>query len=151
MKVFVGNFVKKSSNLMIHITRRETFNAAHQLYNPKWSAEKNREVFGLCSNIHGHNWELFVTVKGEVDEETGFVMDLKDLSSIMKKEIVNKVDHTFLNNDVDFLKGKLPTTEVFAIEIWKILQPIIPNFCKGTLHSIKLVETANHYVEYFGK
>jgi 6-pyruvoyltetrahydropterin/6-carboxytetrahydropterin synthase len=136
---------------MIYITRRETFNAAHQLYNPKWSAEKNREVFGLCSNIHGHNWELFVTVKGEIDEDTGFVMDLKDLSQIMKKEIVDKVDHTFLNKDVAFLSGKLPSTEIFAIEIWKILQPIIPNFCKGTLHSIKLVETANHYVEYFGK
>lgn len=136
---------------MIYITRRETFNAAHQLYNPKWSEEKNREVFGLCSNIHGHNWELFVTVKGEIDEDTGFVMDLKDLSQIMKKEIVDKVDHTFLNKDVEFLKGKLPSTENFAIEIWKILQPIIPNFCKGTLHSIKLVETANHYVEYFGK
>ena len=114
------------------------------------AAEKNREVFGLCSNIHGHNWELFVTVKGEIDDETGFVMDLKDLSEIMKKEIVNKVDHTFLNKDVEFLKGKLPSTEVFAVEIWKILNPIIPNFCKGTLHSIKLVETANHYVEYFG-
>lgn len=136
---------------MIYITRRETFNAAHQLYNPKWSKEKNREIFGLCSNIHGHNWELFVTVKGEVEEETGFVMDLKDLSKIMKQEIVDKVDHTFLNTDVDFLKGKLPSTEVFAIEIWKILEPIIPNYCKGKLHSIKLVETANHFVEYFGE
>ena len=77
-------------------------------------------------------------------------MDLKDLSEIIKKEVVNKVDHTFLNKDVAFLQGKLPTTEVFAIEIWKILNPIIPNFCKGKLHSIKLVETANHFVEYFG-
>lgn len=135
---------------MIFITRRETFNAAHQLYNPKWSKEKNLEVFGLCSNIHGHNWELYVTVKGEINEETGFVMDLKDLSKIMKQEIVNKVDHTFLNTDVEFLKGKLPSTEVFAVEIWKILQPIIPNYCHGQLYCIKLVETANHFVEYYG-
>ncbi len=135
---------------MIYITRKESFNAAHQLYNSKWSKEKNAEVFGLCSNIHGHNWELYVTVKGEINEETGFVMDLKDLSKIMKQEIVDKVDHTFLNTDVDFLQGKLPTTEVFAVEIWKILQPIIPNFCNGTLHRIKLVETPKHFVEYFG-
>ncbi len=135
---------------MIYITRRETFNAAHQLYNPLWTKEKNQEVFGLCSNIHGHNWELFVTVKGEVDEHTGFVMDLKDLSRIMKAEIIEKVDHTFLNTDVDFLRGKLPSTENFAMEIWKILQPIVPNYCKGKLYCVKLVETANHFVEYFG-
>ena len=136
---------------MIFITRRETFNAAHQLYNLEWSKEKNLEVFGLCSNIHGHNWELFVTIKGEICEETGFVMDLKELSKIVKQEIVNKVDHAFLNTDVEFLKGKLPSTEVFAVEIWKILQPIIPNYCIGQLHSIKLVETANHFVEYYGQ
>ncbi len=136
---------------MIYITRKESFNAAHQLYNSKWSKEKNSEVFGLCSNIHGHNWELYVTVKGEINEEIGYVMDLKDLSRIMKQEIVDKVDHTFLNTDVDFLRGKLPTTEVFAVEIWKILQPIIPNYCNGTLHVIKLVETAKHFVEYYGE
>jgi 6-pyruvoyltetrahydropterin/6-carboxytetrahydropterin synthase len=135
---------------MIYITRKETFNAAHQLYKPEWSKEKNLEIFGLCSNIHGHNWELFVTVKGEINEETGFVMDLKSLSKIVRQEIVSKVDHTFLNKDVVFLRGKLPSTEVFAVEIWKILEPIIPNYCRGKLHCIKLVETANHFVEYFG-
>ena len=93
---------------MIFITRKESFNAAHQLYNDAWSKEKNREVFGLCSNVHGHNWELYVTVKGKINVDTGFVMDLKDLSKIMKQEIVDKVDHTFLNTDVDFLRGKLP-------------------------------------------
>jgi len=78
-------------------------------------------------------------------------MDLKELSKIVKQEIVNKVDHAFLNTDVEFFKGKLPSTEVFAVEIWKILLPIIPNYCKGQLHCIKLVETANHFVEYYGQ
>lgn len=149
MIAFDSNFAP-NFKVMIYITRRETFNAAHRLWNPNWSEEKNRDIFGLCSNIHGHNWELFVTVKGEVDEETGFVMNLKDLSKIMKTEIVDKVDHRYLNEDVDFLKGKMASTEVFAIEIWKILFPIIQKDYNATLHSIKLIETANHFVEYFG-
>ena len=135
---------------MIYITRREPFNAAHRLWNPEWSEEKNREVFGMCSNIHGHNWELFVTIKGEVNVETGFVMDLKTLSQVMKKEIIDLVDHTYLNEDVAFLKGKMASAENFAIGIWKILKPAIENNYNATLHYIKLVETANHYVEYYG-
>ncbi|PLK43741.1 6-carboxytetrahydropterin synthase [Emticicia sp. TH156] len=135
---------------MIYITRRERFNAAHRLWNAEWSDEKNREVFGLCSNIHGHNWELVVTVKGEIDPNTGFVMDLKDLSKVMKSEVTDKVDHTFLNEDVPFLKGKYPTTEIFAVEIWKILAPVLQEKYNTTLHCVKLIETPNHYVEYFG-
>jgi len=135
---------------MIYITRHERFNAAHRLWNENWTPEKNKDVFGLCSNVHGHNWELIVTVKGQINKETGFVMDLKDLSKIMKLEIVDKVDHTFLNEDVPFLKGKFPTTEVFAVEIWNILAPILKNQYNVSLHCIKLVETPNHYVEYFG-
>lgn len=135
---------------MIQITRRETFNAAHRLYNPKWDDQKNFEFFGPCSRMHGHNWELFVTIEGEVEEDTGFVIDLKALSKIMRDEVISKVDHTYLNEDVEFLKGKLPTTENFAIAIWHILQPILQNKHGVSLYKIKLTETANHYVEYFG-
>jgi 6-pyruvoyltetrahydropterin/6-carboxytetrahydropterin synthase len=135
---------------MIHITRRETFNAAHRLWNQNWSAEKNAEVFGLCSGIHGHNWELFVTVKGEIDEEYGYFMDLKDLSQIIKNEVSFKVDHSYLNEN-PFLKGLIPSTENFAVCIWNVLEPIINNNYQATLHSVKLIETPNHYVEYFGE
>lgn len=136
---------------MIQITRRETFNAAHRLFNPAWPEEKNFEVFGPCSRVHGHNWELFVTVEGEVSEDTGFVIDLKALSRTMREEVISKVDHTYLNEDVEFLKGKLPTTENFAIAVWKILQPVLREKYGVELYRVKLTETANHFVEYFGK
>lgn len=136
---------------MIRITRREYFNAAHRLYNPKWSAEKNWEVFGPCSRIHGHNWELYVTVKGQVQEDTGFIMDLKKLKDLVREVIINKVDHTYLNDDVDFLHGILPSTENFAIAIWKELQPVIKERYGVDLYEIKLQETENHYAQYFGE
>ncbi|MDA8963556.1 6-carboxytetrahydropterin synthase, partial [bacterium] len=106
---------------MIYITRRERFNAAHMLRNENWSDEKNIEVFGKCANQnwHGHNFELFVTVKGEVDQETGFVVNLKDLASIIQKKVIDKLDHKNLNLDVDFMKGKMASTEVLAIAIWE--------------------------------
>ncbi|MGR3812311.1 6-pyruvoyl trahydropterin synthase family protein [Jiulongibacter sp. NS-SX5] len=135
---------------MIRITRREYFNAAHRLYNDKWSAEKNFEVFGPCSRLHGHNWELYVTVEGEVNEETGFVMDLKKLKDLVKETIISKVDHTYLNEDVDFLKGILPSTENFAIAIWNILQPILRDTYGVQLYEVKLQETENHYAQYYG-
>ena len=98
---------------MIFITRRERFNAAHRLFHPDYSDEKNFEVFGKCSNPnwHGHNYELFVTVKGEVDPETGFLVNLKTLSSIIKEKIIYKIDHKNINLEVDFMKGKLASTE----------------------------------------
>ncbi|WP_304235265.1 6-carboxytetrahydropterin synthase [Jiulongibacter sediminis] len=136
---------------MIRITRREYFNAAHRLYNPKWSAEKNWEVFGPCSRMHGHNWELFVTVEGEVEEDTGFVMDLKKLKDLVREVIIDKVDHTYLNDDVDFLKGILPSCENFAIAVWNILEPVIKERYGVQLYEIKLQETENHYAQYFGK
>ena len=135
---------------MIFITRKENFNAAHNLWNNKWSDEKNREVFGACANLHGHNFELEVTVKGEIDEDTGFVIDLKVLGNIIQQEIIEKIDHKYLNRDVDFMAGKLTSTENFAIEIWKILQPKIEGVSSAKLHSIKLQETAKNSVEYFG-
>jgi 6-pyruvoyltetrahydropterin/6-carboxytetrahydropterin synthase len=137
---------------MVFITRRERFNAAHKLYKEEWSVEKNEQVFGKCSNPnwHGHNYELFITVKGEPDPVTGFVIDLKALGDIVKKNVTEKLDHKNINLDVDFMKGKMPATEVLAVAIWEqIEKPIEENKCK--LHSVKLVETENNFVEYFGK
>lgn len=136
---------------MIFITRRERFNAAHKLYNEHWSAEKNAEVFGKCANTnwHGHNFDLIVTVKGEVNPDTGFVVNLKDLSKLIRLRIIDKLDHTNLNLDVDFMLGILPSTENLAMAIWQQLEPEITAM-RGTLHCIKLVETENNYVEYYG-
>jgi 6-pyruvoyltetrahydropterin/6-carboxytetrahydropterin synthase len=137
---------------MVFITRRERFNAAHKLYKEEWSVEKNEQVFGKCSNPnwHGHNYELFITVKGEPDPVTGFVIDLKALGDIVKKNVTEKLDHKNINLDVDFMKGRMPATEVLAVAIWEqIEKPIEENKCK--LHSVKLVETENNFVEYFGK
>jgi len=136
---------------MVYITRKERFNAAHKLWKPDWSEEKNLEVFGKCSNPnwHGHNYELFVTVKGEPNPDTGFVVDLKLLSTIIKEKIIVKVDHKNLNMDVDFMAGKMTSTEVVAMEIWKQLEPEI-NKNNFTLHCVKLCETDRNYVEYFG-
>ena len=136
---------------MIYITRRETFSAAHRLSRSDWSAEKNEEVFGKCSNPnwHGHNYILWVTVKGEVSNETGFVTNLSDVSMIIKKHILDKIDHKNLNDDVDFMKGKLSSTENVAIAIWQqIVSPINALGCK--LHCVKIQETEKNFVEYFG-
>ncbi len=136
---------------MIFITRRERFNAAHKLYREDWTAEKNTQTFGKCANPnwHGHNYELFVTIKGEINPETGFVIDLKDLKKIITQQIIEPLDHKNINLDVDFMKGKLASTEVLAIEIWHQLKPHIEQY-GAQLHSIKLYETENNYVEYFG-
>ncbi len=139
---------------MIYVTRKEHFNAAHKLYNPNWSKEKNQEVFGPCANEnwHGHNFELFVTVKGTPDPETGFVVDLKKLSLLIKAEIIEKLDHKNINLDVDFMKDKMASCEILVMEIWKILASKLPEITTtGNLHCIKLVETINNYVEYYGE
>jgi 6-pyruvoyltetrahydropterin/6-carboxytetrahydropterin synthase len=138
---------------MIYISRQEHFNAAHKLYNPSWSEEKNREVFGPCANAnwHGHNFDLIVTVCGKPSPETGFVVDLKKLSKLIRSEVIEKLDHKNLNVDVDFMKGKMASTEILAMEIWKILDPKIKAISEGRLYSIKLYETPRNYVEYFGE
>lgn len=136
---------------MIYIERKERFSAAHQLYNPNWSEEKNNEVFGKCANknFHGHNYTLTVTVKGEINPETGFVMNLVDLKEIIQQEVISKLDHANLNHDVDFMKRKFSSTEVLAEEIWKKLEaPIRAHGAE--LHKIRLDETINNAVEYFG-
>ncbi|RYY57057.1 MAG: 6-carboxytetrahydropterin synthase [Chitinophagaceae bacterium] len=135
---------------MVYLTRVEHFNAAHRLYNPAWDDAKNEEVFGKCANQnwHGHNYELLVTIKGEPDPETGFVFDVKRLSNIIKDQVVEKIDHRNLNEDVPFMKGKMCSTENLAIEIWKQLEPHIPGSVR--LHCIRLYETPRIFVEYFG-
>lgn len=136
---------------MVFVTRKERFNAAHKLHIASWSDEKNMEVFGKCSNPnwHGHNYELYVTVKGNPDPVTGFVMDLKKLSLLIREKVINKLDHKNINLDVDFMKGKMPSTEVLAQAIWEQLAGDISD-AGGHLHSIKLYETENNFVEYFG-
>jgi 6-pyruvoyltetrahydropterin/6-carboxytetrahydropterin synthase len=138
---------------MIYISRQEHFNAAHKLYNPAWSEEKNKEVFGPCANAnwHGHNFDLIVTVCGKPNPETGFVVDLKKLSQLIRKEVIEKLDHKNLNVDVDFMRGKMASTEIVAMEIWKILEPQIRAISEGKLYSVKLYETPRNYVEYFGE
>lgn len=136
---------------MIYVTRKEHFNAAHRVYNPNWSEEKNLEVFGKCAHQHwhGHNFELHVTVKGTVNPDTGFVIDLKKLKDIIRDSVIEKLDHRNLNLDVDFLQGKMASTENLAIGIWDELFPLLqaPNH---QLHSIRLYETDNNYVDYYG-
>lgn len=136
---------------MIYITRRESFNAAHKLARTDWSQDKNNEVFGKCANPnwHGHNYQLYVTVKGEVNPETGFLVDLKWLKQLIHTHIIEKVDHRNLNLDVDFMRDKLASTENLAMAIWHILDPLLHEV-GVQLHCIKLYETENNYVEYFG-
>ena len=136
---------------MVYLTRLEHFNAAHKLYNPNWTKEKNEAIFGLCANEnwHGHNFELFVTVKGTPDPETGFLMDVKVLSKIVNEYVIDALDHKNLNIEVPFLEGKMCTTENLAMAIWEQIAPHLPD--KVQLHRIKLYETPRIYVEYFGE
>ena len=126
----------------VRVIRRERFNAAHRLFNPEWSDDKNEEVFGKCANKnwHGHNYTLFVTVEGTVDPETGYVIDLKVLSDVIKKRIVDKMDHKNLNLEVDFMKDTITTAENIAIKIYEQLESDIQATCNN-LYSVKLYET----------
>ena len=136
---------------LVHITRRERFSAAHKLNRPDWSPERNAAVFGKCANPnwHGHNYELCVTVKGEPTVDTGFVVDLSALSRVINEHVVRFVDHKNIDLDVPFMKGRLSSTENLAIAIWEQLAgPIAELGC--TLHGVKLKETENNHVEYFG-
>ena len=139
---------------MIYISRKEHFSAAHRLFNPLWSKDKNYKIFGKCSNEnwHGHNYELIVTIKGKINSQDGMLIDLKILSKIINDEIINKVDHKNLNLDVPFLKNIITTTENVVIEFWKILETKISSLkipdCN--LHCIKLHETSKNFIEYYG-
>ncbi|MCB0786103.1 MAG: 6-carboxytetrahydropterin synthase [Flavobacteriales bacterium] len=136
---------------VVHITRRERFSAAHKLSRPDWSPEKNLSTFGKCSNPnwHGHNYELWVTVVGEPSAETGFVIDLSQLGQLMKERVIDIVDHKNLDLDVPFMKGRYSSTENLAIAIWEqLVQPVTA--LGGRLHCVKLQETENNHVEYYG-
>jgi 6-pyruvoyltetrahydropterin/6-carboxytetrahydropterin synthase len=136
---------------MIYITRRERFNAAHRLFKSEYTDEQNLHVFGKCSNPnwHGHNYTLFVTVKGDVNPDTGFLVNLKDLSAIINQRVIEKLDHRNINLEVDFMAGKLASTENLVIGIWNQLSEPIAEM-GASLHSIKLYETENNFVEYLG-
>ena len=139
---------------MVYVSRKEHFNAAHKLYNKAWTPEKNTEVFGACANEnwHGHNFELTVTVAGLPDKDTGFVIDLKKLGTLIRAQVIEQLDHRNLNEDVPFMKDKIPTIEVLIMEIWKILAPqisiISPN---SKLHKLLLTETNKQFAEYYGE
>jgi 6-pyruvoyltetrahydropterin/6-carboxytetrahydropterin synthase len=134
---------------MIYLTRRAEFAASHYYHNPKFSAEENRRIFGKCNNPHGHghNYTLEVTVGGEVDGATGMVMDLKELKKLLEKEVLEVMDHRFLNKEVKPFSTTIPTTENIAIEIWNL---IAPKLTVGKLHRVRLYETPDLFVDYFG-
>ena len=136
---------------MVYITRIEHFNAAHKLFNPKWSKEENEVVFGKCANEnwHGHNFELHVTIAGKPSDDNGFVFDVKKLSLIIKEHVTDVLDHKNLNLDVAFMQGKICSIENLIVGIWNQLTPHLPKEVK--LHSLKLYETPRIYVEYYGE
>jgi len=137
-------------DMYISVYRKAHFNAAHRLHNPKWSDEKNQEVFGLCNNVyyHGHNYDLEVKVSGEVDPDTGYLIDLKFLSDIIKEHVEKKLDHKNLNMEVPEFKNLNPTAENISYVIWNIIKEQLPN--KFDL-AVRLYETPRNYVEYEGK
>ena len=133
---------------MIYLTRRERFSAAHRMFRDDWSDDENYSVFGKCSNPnwHGHNYVLYVTIKGMTVPETGFVMNLTELKKIINEVVINRLDHKNINLEVDFMKGKIATTENLAIAIWNELEPHVKN--RGAiLHCVRIVETENNYVD----
>lgn len=136
---------------MVYITRIEHFNAAHRLFNPNWSRERNEEVFGKCANEnwHGHNFELYVTLKGHPDPGTGFVYDVKKLSQIIREHVTEKLDHKNLNVDVSFMSGKICSIENLVTAIWQQLAPQLPD--QVQLHCLRLYETPRIFAEYYGE
>ncbi len=135
---------------LVYVTRRAHFNAAHRLHNPDKSDAWNRDTFGVCNNPnwHGHNYLLEVTVAGEPDEDTGFVIDLAELKRVLQEKIIEKCDHGNLNVDVDFMQGVMPSTENFTVAIWRELEGSLPS---GRLHKVRLEETNNNSAEYYGE
>ena len=137
---------------MIYLTRKAEFAASHFYHDPSLSPEENQRLFGKCANIngHGHNYLLEVTVKGEVDPRTGMVLDLKDLKEVLNREVMEVMDHRFLNHEVAAFcsGGRQPTTENIAIEIWRMIEGKLSS---GRLHCVRLYETENLFVDYYGE
>ncbi len=137
---------------MIYITRKEHFNAAHKLYNHQWSEEENLKIFGKCANpnFHGHNYDLYVTIKGHIDSQTGFVMNFFDLRDILQKEVIDLLDHKNLNIDIDYFKKHLPSVENLCIFVWNLIEPKIRQY-GVELHCVKIWETDSNFAEYYGR
>ena len=139
----------------IDVTRTIEFNAAHRLYNPEFSEEKNKRIYGKCSNAygHGHNYELEITVSGNVDPATGFLLDMKELKKILEQEIMNRFDHKHLNYDVEELKDTVPSTEVLALTVWDLLEKTLQRYTNNEikLHEVKIHETSKNSVRYLGE
>ncbi|HET6840890.1 MAG TPA: 6-carboxytetrahydropterin synthase [Candidatus Angelobacter sp.] len=135
---------------MVYLTRKAEFSAAHYYHNPEFSAEENQRIFGKCSNLngHGHNYTLEVTVKGEVDARSGFVVDLKELKDVMHSEVIDAMDHRFLNKEIAEFRDRIPTTENIAISIWNRLQPKLR---VAQMHRVRLYETPDLFVDYYGE
>ena len=134
----------------VTVTRRLQFNAAHRVHNPALSDEENRTLFGKCNNPnwHGHNDVLDVSVRGEVSERTGYVMDLAVLKRIVETNVIDRVDHKNFNLDVDFMRGTIPTSENIVVAFWRLIEPLV---APARLTRIVLWETSNNYVEYDGR
>lgn len=135
---------------MIYLTRKCEFSASHYYHNPEFSPEENRRIFGKCNNPngHGHNYTLEVTVKGEIDPKSGFVVDLKDLKEVLNREVLDVLDHRFLNKEVLEFATLIPTTENLAINIWQRLEP---KMLAAQLHRVRVYETADLFVDYYGE
>jgi 6-pyruvoyltetrahydropterin/6-carboxytetrahydropterin synthase len=136
--------------LMVYLTRKAEFSASHYYHNPDFTPEENLRIFGKCNNPHGHghNYTLEVTVKGNVDQRSGFVVDLKELKEIMNREVIDAMDHRFLNKEVAEFKDQIPTTENLAISIWRRLQPRL-NLAE--LHRVRVYETPDLFVDFYGE
>lgn len=132
-----------TSRATVRVSRREAFNAAHQLCDPTLSDEENERIFGKCANLHGHNYVLEVVVAGEIDPATGYVLDLKELSEVISRRVIQDVDHRNLNTDVPWLAGRIPTAENLAVAFWERIGSELP---EGTLHSLRLWETDKNWV-----
>jgi len=130
--------------MTVLVGRRESFNAAHQLYDPDLSDDENRRLFGKCANLHGHNYVLEVVVAGEIDQATGYVLDLKMLSDVIDRRVIHDVDHRNLNTDVPWLKGRVPTAETLAQAFWERLAPALPD---GLLRSVRVWETDKNWAQ----
>jgi len=137
---------------IVYLTRRERFSSAHRIYNPEWTDEKNYEVYGKCSNPkwHGHNYDLFVTVKGNMNQENGYLVDISLLSKIIRETVIDKLDHKNINLETDFMVDKIVSTENLAVEIWKLLTPYVEKL-NIKLHCIRIEETENNIIEYYGE
>lgn len=134
---------------MIYVTRRAEFAASHYYHNPNFSPEENRRIFGKCNNPlgHGHNYVVDVTVRGAIDPATGMVMDLKELKDLLEREVLQLMDHKFLNKEVPAFAEKIPTTENLAVEIWKLLAAKLVH---GELHRIRVYENPDLFADYYG-